>query len=192
MNPIKELKKYWLLALRKKDPVAYNMYLATVDVKGRPHVRTVLIKSIDKSGIGFVTHAHGRKVDQFAHSKIVEVCMAWPTLAVQARVTGKIKPMSKDLVKKLWTLRPRDAQILYSLGIAQSSKIPSFEYLLKKVSALSKKWSDKKNIPYSSNYTGFVVEPQSIEFLHHNPSRLNRRELWTRTAKSWSKTILAP
>lgn len=190
-NPINEFQKFWNLAHKKKEATADYLSLATVDAKGKPHVRTVLIKAIDKNGVSFVTQALGPKVKQMKLSR-VECCVAWPKLHLQVRLSGKVKPMPKKFLKILWGLRPREAQILYSLGIAQSSPIPSYEFLLNRVTGLAVQWRRKKKIPLSPYYVGFIVEPKTIEFLNHNPSRLNRRELYQKTSRGWRKTFLAP
>lgn len=191
-NPIAQLTKFWKEARRKKDPTADYLLLATVDKAGKPHVRTVLIKICDERGVGFVTNTSGEKVKHFAAQPVVECCMVWPSLTLQIRLQGSIKEMDKKDVKYFWTLRPRLAQILYSLGLKQSGVIPSFDFLKRKVKALDKEWESKKEIPLTPRYTGYIVEPQSIEFLHHSPTRLNQREFFQKTKKGWEKSILAP
>lgn len=191
-NPLLQLRRLWLQSHRAKDPTADYFLLASVDRQKRPHVRTVLVKTLDQNGIGFVTNKTGPKNEQFRLSSTVEGCIIWPSLTLQVRVGGKIGPMSKAIVKKLWDKRPREAKILYHLGLRQSSKIPSYSFLLKNVAKLQKKWRNKKVIPPAPNYIGYLLKPNTIEFLHHHPSRLNRRELYEKTARGWRKTILAP
>lgn len=192
MNPLLQLSRLWRQARRAADATADYLLLATVDGRGRPHVRTVLIKTLDRFGLGFVTNKTGPKVWQFRHFKTVEGCMVWPKRTLQVRVSGAIRPMPKRKVQKLWENRPREAKILYHLGLKQSSPIPSYNYLLKSVAALSQKWAGKKRIPLAPNYVGFVLQPHLIEFLHHNPTRLNKRELYRKTGRGWTRQILAP
>lgn len=191
-NPLKILARLHQQALRKKDPTADYLLLATADAKGKPHVRTVLIKSIDQNGIGFVTNAKGQKVTHFKKNPRVECCMVWPSLKLQVRIGGPVKPMPQKKIDALWKIRPREAQLLYHLGLQQSQPIPSYAYLKKEVAALGKKWRDKKNLPTAASYIGFIIHPTMIEFLHHNSTRLNLRECFYRTSKGWIKRILAP
>ncbi|MBI4223376.1 MAG: pyridoxamine 5'-phosphate oxidase family protein [Deltaproteobacteria bacterium] len=191
-NPLLQLNRSWRRARRAKDHTADYFLLATVGGRKRPHVRTVLIKTLGPGGIGFVTNRTGPKVWQFKHFKTVEGCIVWPKLTLQVRVAGKIKSMPKKTVQKLWKRRPREAQILYQLGLKQSSPIPSYNYLLEKVGALQKEWKGKRKIPLAPNYVGFVLVPTLIEFLHHNPTRLNKRELFQKKNNRWQKKILAP
>lgn len=191
-SPLGLLKRFWLKARSKKDATADYFLLASVDLRRQPHVRTILIKTLSLNGIGFVTNKTGPKVWQFKHSQRVEGCMVWPKLTLQVRVAGKVRPMPKKTVQRLWRMRPREAQLLYHLGLKQSSPIPSFAFLIKKVRQLEEKWKQRKQIPLASNYVGFILQPSMIEFLHHNPTRLNRRELYQKAARGWTKQILAP
>lgn len=191
-SPIAKLISYWRRAHHKKDPTADYFLLASVDRQKKPHVRTLLIKTLGRRGIGFVTNRTGPKNEQFKTSSVVEGCIVWPSLTLQVRVGGKIKPMPKGIVKQLWTKRPREAKLLYHLGLKQSSPIPSYPFLLRSVANLGKKWRNQKNISLAPNYIGYIVKPKMIEFLHHNPSRLNKRESYQKTSRGWIKMILAP
>lgn len=191
-SPIMQLNRAWLQARAKKDPTSDYLLLASVDRQKKPHVRTVLIKTLDRNGIGFVTNRTGPKNEQFKVSSGVEGCIVWPGLHIQVRVAGKLRRLPKALVQKLWNLRPREAQLLYHLGLKQSSPIPSYSFLLQSVARLAQKWVRKKTIPLSPNYIGYFLQPTVVEFLHHHPSRLNKRELFKKGRKSWFKATLAP
>lgn len=191
-NPLKILVRLHQQALQKKDPTADYLLLATADAKGHAHVRTVLIKSIDQQGVGFVTNAKGRKVIHFKKNPRVECCMVWPSLKLQVRISGRVQPMPQKKIDALWKIRPREAQLLYHLGLQQSQPIPSYAYLKKEVAALAKQWKDKKILPTAPSYIGFIIHPIMIEFLHHNPTRLNLREFFHKTPRGWKKNILAP
>lgn len=168
------------------------MALATVDLHGRPSVRTVLIKGINDRGIAFVTRAGSPKTKHFEQQPIVELCMNWTTIKLQVRIRGKITPMPEAEVSQLWKLRARDAQILYHLRLAQSQIIPSFQHLLEKVQVGRLRWKGEKAIPPSPLYVGFIVKPESIEFLEHSIARLNKRTRYTRHGSEWQATTLAP
>lgn len=191
-NPLAQFAKFRKQAIRRKDQTSDYLMLATADAKANPHVRTVLIKSADERGIGFVTNRFGRKVEHFKKHRRVEGCVVWPSLTLQIRLSGKITPMPRAQVDRLWKMRPREAQILYHLGLKQSHVIPSYDYLKKKVAALARRWKNKKILPTANTYVGYILRPTMIEFLHHNPTRLNLRECYEKRAKGWKKKILAP
>lgn len=192
MNPLQQLERCHRQAQRKKSGVADYLSLASVDGRGHPKLRTVLIKTCDRRGVGFVTNRTGPKVQQFRGHKRVAGMMAWPEMSLQIRLEGVVVPMPKKEIQHFWRVRDRDAQILYSLGLQQSSEIPSFEFLKQQVRDLGRKWADLQTIPPAPNYIGFILKPTLIEFLHHAPSRMNKRECFIRTAGRWEKRILAP
>lgn len=192
MNPLKQLEVFWKKAQREKSGTADYFSLATVDLLGHPKVRTVLIKILDQRGIGFVTNKTSPKVNQFQKSKRVAGLIAWPELALQVRIEGSVVKMPQKEISQFWTLRSREAQLLYSLGLKQSQEISSFEYLKAEVGKLGKKWGVSVKISLAPNYTGYIIRPTLIEFLHHSPSRMNLRECFQKKSGRWQKQILAP
>lgn len=190
-NPVSAFKKFWCEARRRQDPCADYIALAT-SAKGKPQVRTVLLKTLDRQGAGFVTQSLGPKGRLLRKNPFVSGCIVWPTLSLQVRFTGRTKPMSRSVLEKLWKNRPREAKLLYHLGIPQSSRIPSFAHLLKEISKLEKVWRGKKRIPLSPHYVGFIIGMETVEFFHHHPARLNRREFFRKTSKGWVESCLAP
>jgi dihydrophenazinedicarboxylate synthase len=86
------------------------MVLATIDERGRPATRVVLLKGCDPRGILFTTHrtsVRGRQLDlaPFAAASLVLA----ETLQ-QISVSGPVEPISKAEATELFRQRPRDAQ----------------------------------------------------------------------------------
>jgi pyridoxamine 5'-phosphate oxidase len=190
-NPLTMAHEYWQQA-RWDDQSADAFALATVDGRGLPAVRTLLFKSIDSRGFGFVTQARGPKVRHFAKTPTVELCANWPSIQLQLRARGRIQAMPEAQVDALWASRDREAQILYHLRVPQSKVLPSFATIKSAVKAGATRWADTETIPRASWYVGFLVEPQWIEFLHHSPSRCNERIRFTKSKRTWKQHILAP
>ncbi|OGQ04321.1 MAG: hypothetical protein A2W61_06935 [Deltaproteobacteria bacterium RIFCSPLOWO2_01_44_7] len=191
-DPLELFHDYWKTARQKNDPVADSLSLATVDDQNKPHVRTVLLKTFRDGQIGFVTKAGGKKIAHIAHCSDVECCLSWPTLSLQVRMRCTTTEMENSILDYLWSLRPRDAKIVYHLGFYQSAAIASYQLLEKKFQELKNKLKGKKDIPRSKFYLGFILHPYAIEFLYHNKSRLNKRELYEKKGEVWVKTILTP
>ena len=192
MNPINQIIQFWKEAREKKDPVSDCLYLATSDEEGKPHVRTVLIKSLNEEGLGFVTNAFGPKAKQIKKNKWVEGCIHWPSLNLQIRIQGPVKKMSLGQLMTLWKNRSREAQILYTLGVPQSSVVDSFASFMQKFKELQNKLEVKKILPYFPAYVGFIIQPTRIEILHYHPSRLSEREAYEKEGKKWNCSTLAP
>src|ERR1700743_3877704 len=60
-DPFRQFDKWFQQAIDAKLPEPNAMTLATVDSRGRPSARIVLIKGIDESGFVFYTNYESRK-----------------------------------------------------------------------------------------------------------------------------------
>ena len=192
MNPIDQIIQFWKEAREKKDPALDSMYLATVDAEGRPYVRTVLLKQVPDGRFGFVSRLGGKKHEHIAHKNDVECCLHWSTLCLQVRLRCTTEKMDSASLGYFWQLRPREAQIVYSMDFEQSQEIESFSLLEQLFKKAEKQFQKLKSIPLSKFYTGYFLKPYQIEFLWHQQSRLNRRELYKNEEGTWVCSTLTP
>lgn len=155
-------------------------------------MRGVLLKAIDARGFHFVTQARGPKARQLRSNPHAEFCVNWGGLALQLRVRGRVTPLPTRELERLWQTRHRDAQILYHLRLPQSAVIPSYSHLLLAVQQGRRRWRLVAQIPKSPWYVGYIIVPRWIEFLHHSPRRLNKRDRYVRRGKTWTHVCLAP
>ncbi len=191
-NPIQEFLKQWQEAREKKDPVADSLSLATADADGCPHVRTVLLKQTPDGRFGFVSRLGGKKHEHIAHRNDIECCTYWPTLGLQVRLRCKTEKMDAASLGYFWNLRPREAQIVYSLDFKQSREIDSFHTLERLFEKAKTQFQKIKAIPLSKFYIGYFLQPYEVEFLHVQRNRLNQRELYVLEDDQWQKKILTP
>ena len=191
-DPIQLFLRYWKEAREKADPVADALSLATADAAGHPHVRTVLLKQVPDGRFGFVSRVGGKKHEHIAHQNDIECCTHWPTLNLQVRLRCKTETMDKESLGYFWSLRPRDAQIVYSMDFRQSEEISSFQNLTEQFEKIKKQFQKIKAIPLSKFYVGYFLKPYSIEFLYPQKSRLNQRQLYILEDGQWLQKFLAP
>lgn len=191
MDPIRLAGRLWRQA-RRSDPNADVISLATVDGRGNPSVRAILLKAVDARGFHFVTQARGPKAKHLRANAHVELCVNWGSLALQLRLHGRVVSMPAAAIDALWRIRQRDAQILYHLRLPQSAVIPSHAYLLKAMAAGRRRWRGVAQIPRSPWYVGYIIVPEWIEVFHHSASRLNKRDRYVRRGKIWQHRVLAP
>ncbi len=70
-------------------PVEANaMTLATVDGKGRPHCRVLLLKGLDEQGFTFFTNYESAKGQQLQANPFAAMTFFWPALERQVRIEG--------------------------------------------------------------------------------------------------------
>ena len=69
-------------------PEPNTMTLATVDSRGRPSARIVLIKGVDERGFVFFTNYESRKGRELADNPLASLLFYWIELERQVRIEG--------------------------------------------------------------------------------------------------------
>ena len=168
--------------------------LATVDDRGRPSIRTVLIRDIDERGLAFFTNFNSRKGrDLLAHPEGAPVCLNfyWPPLARQVRIEGLAMPVTAQEADAYWGTRPRGHQVA-AYASPQSTELPGGRNELE---ARFAEWDKKlpdSNIPRPEYWSGFRIAPETIEFWQGRENRLHERILYRRENGRWVHVIVAP
>ncbi len=178
------------LKINKDDPTA--MALATVDKKGMPANRIVLLKDYNQeNGFSFYTNYDSRKAKQIKDNPKASLLFYWPQTERQIRIEGKIKKLSKAASEVYFHQRPRESQI-GAWASEQSSSIPDRNYLEKTVSDLTRFFDNHKQIPLPPFWGGYTLMPSYFEFWQGRPNRLHDRIIYTLVKRSWKIGRLAP
>ncbi|WP_312926558.1 pyridoxal 5'-phosphate synthase, partial [Pseudescherichia sp.] len=77
---------------RLADPTA--MVVATVDEKGQPYQRIVLLKHYDEKGLVFYTNLGSRKAHHIENNPQISLLFPWHMLERQVMVIGKAERLS--------------------------------------------------------------------------------------------------
>lgn len=170
------------------EPTA--MSLATVDYRGRPSVRMVLLKGADAKGFQFFTNTQSRKARELEHQPRAALAIWWPPLERQIRIEGRVRRLSDTESDTYFALRPRAAQI-GAWASPQSRVIASRRILEARIAALESRFKGRE-IPRPAHWGGFRVVPHVIEFWQGRFSRLHDRLRYTRRGQGWARVRLAP
>ena len=190
-NPIKQFEKWFEDAKNCEMPDPNGMSLATVDPKGQPSLRTVLLKYFDESGFVFFTNYDSRKSKEIEGNSKVSLMFPWIILERQVIIYGKAEKISKKESFNYFTSRPKGSQIGAWVS-EQSSVISSKSLLLAKFDEMKRKFA-KGEVPLPSFWGGYRVEPFAIEFWQGRENRLHDRFMYKlQQDKSWSIERLAP
>lgn len=190
-DPLVQFETWLKDAVDEKVLEPNAMTLATATPDGRPLVRTVLLKALDARGFVFFTNLESRKAAHIAANPHVSLLFPWLALERQVIITGTATRISTAETLKYFLSRPRDSQIA-AWASRQSHAISSRKVLEMEWARLKEKFSAGE-VPLPSFWSGFRVEPQSIEFWQGGPSRLHDRFQYTRTEQStWQIDRLAP
>jgi pyridoxamine 5'-phosphate oxidase len=185
------LFKLWhaILGHAPADPTA--MVLATADRNGRPSARAVLLKGVDERGFVFYTNYDSRKSRELSENPNAALTFYWADLERQVCVGGSVSKLSRTESEAYFRSRPRGSKL---------AAWASNQYdVVADRTALEQKWNEMAarfpgdNVPLPSNWGGFVLKPEWIEFWQGRPSRLHDRFRYTRQPDhSWKLERLAP
>ena len=184
------LYKLWSAICNHRPADINAMTLATADKNGKPSTRTVLLKSVDERGFIFFTNYDSRKGRELAENPNAALTFFWSELERQVCVAGTVTKLPAAESEAYFKSRPRGSQI-GAWASNQSEPIPDRAVLEAKWRELEKKFPGE--IPLPSNWGGFVLRPERIEFWQGRPSRLHDRFHYTRAADgAWKVERLSP
>ncbi|SBO09081.1 Pyridoxine/pyridoxamine 5'-phosphate oxidase [Vibrio mediterranei] len=171
------------------DPTA--MTVATVDERGMPFQRIVLLKNVDSEGFVFYTNLGSRKAQHIEHNSKVSLHFPWHPLERQVHITGVAEKLTAMENMKYFTSRPKESQ-LAAIASKQSSRISTRGVLEGKFLELKQKFA-KGEIPVPSFWGGYRIRPESIEFWQGGEHRLHDRFLFSKDGQGhWDAERLAP
>ncbi|KTC87916.1 MULTISPECIES: pyridoxamine 5'-phosphate oxidase [Legionella] len=183
--------KLWFeegLKTEKSDPTA--MVLSTVDQKGRPDSRVVLLKGLDEGAFVFYTNYQSTKSLQIQHTPYVALNFYWPQLSRQVRVRGRVKRVSKKQSDTYFASRPVTSQ-LSAIASPQSQKIADRDVLEQALNQLIAQYGQEV-VVRPKYWGGYKVIPDEIEFWQGRDNRLHDRILFYKKRGHWIHCQLAP
>jgi pyridoxamine 5'-phosphate oxidase len=188
-----QLFQEWFDEAKLTEPSDPNaMSLATVDAKGMPNVRMVLLKDYDQRGFVFYTNFESHKGNEILSTPKAAACFHWKSLRRQIRLRGVVEQLDAAEADEYFATRPRQSQI-GAWASKQSRPLESRFALEKSVAKYAARYAIGK-VPRPPYWSGFRIVPIMIEFWHDRPFRLHDRLVFIRADRnvSWSSARLYP
>ena len=190
-DPIQQFNAWFEEAVTSQLIDVNAMTLATASPTGEPAARIVLLKGADASGFVFYSNYESAKGRHLAANPRACLLLFWAELERQVRITGSVTQTTTEESERYFHSRPFESQIGASVS-KQSRAVADRAQLETRYAQLAEKYRDAE-VPLPSNWGGYRVRPETIEFWQGRKSRLHDRLLYTRQADgSWTRTRLAP
>jgi pyridoxamine 5'-phosphate oxidase len=189
-DPIVECGRWMQAAVAAQIGTPNAMTLATVDERGRPAARIVLLKDIDARGFTFFTNYDSRKGGDLAAHPYAALVLFWEPLHRQIRIEGAVEKVSAAESDAYFASRPRGSQV-GAIASPQSHPIATRALLEEAVANVSASLGDG-HASRPDYWGGYRVVPDMVELWQGQPSRLHDRVRYRRAASGWVRDRLAP
>src|SRR5471030_2550614 len=151
-DPFRHFDTWFQQAVDAKLAAPNTMTLATVDARGRPSARIVLIKGVDERGFVFFTNYLSRKGHELASNPAASLLFYWIELERQVRIEGSVVKTSPEDSDAYFASRPLGSRI-GAWASEQSEVIESRAVLEARERELIAKYGD--NPPRPPHWGGY-------------------------------------
>lgn len=190
-EPIRVFDQWYTAARECRDIAdASATSLATADKSARPSVRMVLLKKADEQGFVFYTNLESPKARDLCENPRAALCFHWAPLKKQVRISGPVRPVFDEEADAYFKTRPRLSQV-GAWASPQSRPMPH-RYALETTVAATAAQFGIGPVPRPSNWSGFRLVPEEMEFWTERPFRHHDRVLYRRVGDAWEKNWLFP
>jgi len=190
-DPIAQFSSWFEEALKAEVLEANACALATVDERGNPHNRIVLLKGVSERGFQFFTNYTSDKANEIGRNTAVAMTFFWKELERQVRIEGRVSKISEEDSKAYFLSRPRMSQL--GAWVSNQSQIISSRLVLEqRLEELMQRYPEGTDVPYPAHWGGFELRPTKVEFWQGRPSRLHDRICYVQIDQRWHKQRLAP
>jgi pyridoxamine 5'-phosphate oxidase len=189
-DPVRQFTRWFEEALKAEVNEPNAMGVSTVDERGRPSSRIVLIKQFDDRGFTWYTNYDSQKGMQLNGNPFASLLFFWSELERQVRIEGKVERTSAEESDKYFNSRPLKSR-LSAIASHQSAPIASRADLEHNYEEVARQLGETPQRP--QHWGGFRLVPERIEFWQGRRSRFHDRVVYTRQEDgSWTRQRLQP
>ncbi|MEU1818381.1 phenazine biosynthesis FMN-dependent oxidase PhzG [Streptomyces roseifaciens] len=190
-DPMALLREWLDEALRREVREPFAAVLATADEEGRPSTRVLLVKDLDDRGLVFTSFKGSRKGRDLAARPAASMTFYWRETLQQISLSGTVEELTAEESDGLFAGRPLAAQATTAVS-RQSRPLDDEAELRARARALVESGGP---VPRPTEWTGYRLVPETVEFWYGSPDRLHRRLAYERPdqqAQTWTHRRLQP
>jgi len=189
-HPMTQFARWFDEASGAGLPELNAMSLATVGIDGRPASRIVLLKDYGPQGLTWFTHYDSRKGRQLRGNPYAALLFHWLGLERQVSIEGRVERLSAAENEAYFASRPL-ASRLGAAASSQSQPIGSRALLDARFAEAQARYGDAP--PRPTNWGGYRLLPERMEFWQGGRARLHDRVLYTVGGDGdWQRLRLQP
>lgn len=191
-TPLEQWQRWYADAVAAGVPEPNAMTVATVDERGAPDARVVLVREFDDSGPTFYTSYHSAKSRQLVGRPEAAAVIVWLEQHRQVRIRGPAERVSAEQSDAYFATRPRGSQI--GAWASPQSDVLADRAELEALVADTEARFEGVDVPRPEHWGGWRIVADEFEFWQGQRSRLHDRLLFRRSTVSggWVVSRLAP
>ncbi|MFZ4848046.1 MAG: pyridoxamine 5'-phosphate oxidase [Caldilinea sp.] len=167
------------------------MSLATATPDGRPSLRVVLLKGVDRGGFTFFTNYESRKGRELAVNPHAALLFWWEPIERQVRVEGVVDKLPAADSDEYYQSRPLGSR-LGAWASEQSRVLPDRAVLEQRFADLQAEYSESSP-ERPAFWGGYRLVPDLFEFWQGGVNRLHDRLRYRRQDDTrWHRERLSP
>ena len=190
-NPLIQLINDRNAARDQGDPCANLCTAATVDKRGCPQARTLVLREIEDRLAVFGNNT-SPKWPQMSGEAAVAIVVWLPSLQLQYRLACQTEPIPAQIVHESWALRgepPQRIDWYYTRRQPQGSPVTDRDTLLRQLQTVDL----PEPLVAPETASGLYLVPQSIDRLDLNQTDgVHDRRCFELVAEAWVESILVP
>lgn len=188
-DPFAQFDRWFDQAVEGGLPLPNAMTLATVDARGRPSARMVLLKGVEGGGFVFYTNYRSRKARDLDAHPWAALTFHWNVFERQIRIEGRVERVSSVDSDTYFATRPLGSRV-GAWASPQSEPVPNRGWLEARFAEEAARHGQDVTRP--QHWGGYRVVPDEIEFWQGRNDRLHDRLLYRRENGGFTITRLAP
>jgi len=186
-----ELFNTWLTsAIQEGEAEPNAMILSTVDQKGNPDSRVVLLKEMSADGLVFFTNYSSKKGKQISSNQNVAAVFLWLKTERQVRIRGVAEKIQDAFSEEYFQTRPKESKL--GAWASPQSRIIESRKTLEENYTLYEQLYENKEIEKPPHWGGYLIRPVYFEFWQGRTSRLHDRFEFCLSGEEWVIHRLAP